>query len=311
MTICGAGYVWADKTYRAPGPLQIDAVVMIPPGSGAAKIANILSTERILEHPWIFRLAARLSGKGKALRAGEFMFPAGISIEGIFDLLITGKTVLHSITVVEGQTVRDVISTLMASPFLEGDITALPSEGSLLPETYHFARGTSRHEALEVMRRDMQTTLDQLWVNRAPDLPFQTQEEALTLASIVEKETGLAAERTLVAGVFVNRLKKRMKLQSDPTVIYALTEGESDLGRKLTRKDLQIESPYNTYFTYGLPPSPIANPGRAALEAVLNPADTKALYFVADGSGGHAFANSLEEHNDNVNKWRRFLRSQK
>jgi len=199
----------------------------------------------------------------------------------------------------------------MAEPLLVGEIDEVPPEGSLLPETYLFSRDDSRQAVLARMREAMQQTLAELWPKRREGLPLATPEEAVTLASIVEKETGVAAERPLVAGVFINRLKKKIPLQSDPTVIYGITLGKTELDRPLSRKDLKTATPYNTYTIQGLPPGPIANPGRDALQAVMAPTETDYIYFVADGSGGHAFAKTLEEHNRNVAKWRKFQKSQK
>ncbi len=209
-------------------------------------------------------------------------------------------------TLAEGLTSHEIVALVEQAEALEGAVEAVPSEGSLLPETYHYARGDRRGDLVVRMSRARDELLRVLWPGRAPNLPVATPEHAVVLASIVEKETGVAGERPLVASVFVNRLQKGMRLQSDPTVVYGLTGGTGPLGRALTRKDLQAPSPNNTYLNRGLPPGPIANPGRAALEAVLNPAQTAFLYFVADGSGGHAFAKTLAEHNRNVAKWRKF-----
>jgi len=220
-------------------------------------------------------------------------------------IVVSGQTVTRTLTIPEGLTSREIVARLRQAPGLTGEIAEVPDEGDLLPETYHYERGDSRSELMARMREAMDRTLDALWPERAEDLPFDSRLEAVTLASIVEKETAVPDERALVAGVFVNRLARGMRLQSDPTVRYALTEGEAELGRPLTRADWRIDHPYNTYQNAGLPPGPIANPGRDALEAALNPADTDYLYFVADGSGGHAFAKTLREHNRNVAEWRK------
>jgi len=220
-------------------------------------------------------------------------------------ILIEGKSIEHKVTIAEGLTVAEIYKVLEETPLLEGDLPPPPSEGSLLPETYSYLRGENRATLVERMQKDMDSTLTELWENRAPNIAIDTKEEALILASIVEKETGVASERSHVAAVFHNRLRKGMKLQSDPTVIYAITLGKEKLDRPLSKSDLGTDSPYNTYQVTGLPPGPIANPGRAALEATLKPDDSDDLYFVANGSGGHAFAKTLEEHNKNVAEWRK------
>ena len=218
--------------------------------------------------------------------------------------LVAGKTVVHRLTVTEGMTSAEVVAALNAAPDLAGEILKVPEEGSLLPETYHYALGDNRAVLIERMQRAMARLVDELWEARDPALALDDAQQAVVLASVVEKETALADEMPVVAGVFHNRLRQGMRLQADPTVIYALTGGKKPLGRALRRADLWVESPYNTYRNKGLPPGPIANPGRAALAAVLHPAETDALYFVADGSGGHAFAKTLDEHNRNVARWR-------
>lgn len=285
------------------GPLPEPAVVVIPRG-GAEAIGVTLAEAGVVGHPMIFIAAVKLTEAAGPLKAGEYAFPAGASLTDVLKLLREGKTVVHRLTTPEGTTSQQVAALLNAEPALSGDIGDIPPDGALLPETYHFSRGDSRAALLERMRKSMAKVLADAWAARAEGLPFATPEQALVLASIIEKETGVAAERARVAGVFVNRLRLGMKLQSDPTTIYAITQGKAELGRALTRADLRVESPYNTYFADGLPPAPIANPGRAAIAAALNPEKHNLLYFVADGSGGHAFAATLAEHNKNVQRWR-------
>ncbi|MEX2648273.1 MAG: endolytic transglycosylase MltG [Alphaproteobacteria bacterium] len=299
------GYRVMEAEFARPGPSAEARVILLPKGAGLGTIAELLAYEGAIESPLLFRLAVRIEGRARVLKAGEYEIPAGASGRAIMALLVEGKTVVHRLTVPEGLTSAEIIGLLAAAEALDGDSGPLPPQGSLLPETYHFTRGDDRAALVERMRRDMAEALAGLWAERAEGLPLASSEEAIVLASIVEKETGVAAERPLIAGVFYNRLAKGMPLQSDPTVVYALTGGAGPLGRALTRADLKVDSPYNTYLAAGLPPGPIANPGRAALEAVLKPAETDALYFVADGSGGHAFAATLEEHNRNVAKWRK------
>lgn len=303
VVAAGAGFVRYQHTQ--PGPSTEDSVILIPRGVGPTSIADRLATAGVIENTTLFLLNVRADGHSGSLRAGEYLFPAGISPAAAVDILREGRSIDYRITVPEGLTSREVVDILNADERLTGEIETVPPQGALLPETYSFVRGDTRQQVLDRMVAAMDETLAELWPNRAPDLPIATPEEAVTLASIVEKETGVEGERTLVAGVFVNRLNIGMKLQSDPTTIFALTNGERDLGRELLRSDWTVESPYNTYYIDGLPPGPIANPGRAAIEAVLNPADTDYFYFVADGTGGHAFAETLAEHNRNVAEWRR------
>lgn len=309
IVLVAAG-LWASIAVFGKGPLDQDTTVVVPRGAGLASIARQLDDSGVIDHPFLFMTAAKVTGADRDLKAGEFAFAAGTSMRSVIDLLRSGRTVVRRLTVPEGLTSAQVVALLEAEPSLSGDITQPPPEGSLLPETYHFALGDSRADLIARMQAAMTTALDELWSKKAETLPFETPEQALVLASIVEKETSIPEERARVAGVFVNRLDIGMRLQSDPTVVYAVTEGSGSLGRPLTRKDLQFESPFNTYVVAGLPPTPIANPGRAAIEAVLNPERHEYFYFVADGTGGHAFAKSLEDHNTNVRRWRQVQRQQ-
>ena len=301
----GTGWYLARGYLRSPGPLRAEAVVELPRGSGFAAIATRLAAAGAIEHPWAFAALARLTGRDRRLQAGEYAIPPGTTPEALMALLESGRVLLHAVVVPEGLTVHEVYGLLRGSEVLAGDLPAPPPEGSLLPETYLVPRGAARGSVVERMRAGMRAALEELWAGRDPELPLRTPEEALTLASIVEKETAKPEEYRLVAAVFVNRLRRGMKLQTDPTVIYALADGRGALGRDLSRADLAVDHPYNTYVVDGLPPGPIANPGRAALAAALDPAPVDYLYFVADGSGGHAFAASLDEHNRNVARWRR------
>jgi UPF0755 protein len=221
------------------------------------------------------------------------------------DLLVSGRVVMRRLTAPEGLTVGEIFSLVIQADGLTGDMPPLPSEGTLLPQTYHFAYGDERRAIVERMTKAMSETLAELWAKRRPDLPYRGPNEAVVMASIVEKETAVAEERPLVAGVFVNRLRRGMRLQSDPTVAYGLDPGRGDLDRALTRDDLDRPSAWNTYRIDGLPPTPIASPGRASLEAALQPKPSAYLYFVADGNGGHVFAETLDEHNRNVARWRK------
>ena len=300
-----AGYLWLQQRFDAPGPLAAPKSVVIERGAGVAFIAQVLADAGVVDEPLVFTIGVRLFSRGQTLKAGEYEFAPGMSQRQAMQLLIDGGTLMHRLTMAEGLTSAEVLALVAAAEALTGDMPAVPPEGSLLPETYFFSRGETRAELVRRMTANMADTLAELWAGRDPNLPLRTPEEAVVLASIVEKETGVAAERPRVAAVFINRLNLGMALQSDPTIIYALTLGKAPLGRELTRADLQNKSPYNTYVTPGLPPGPIANPGRAALEAVLHPATTKDLFFVADGTGGHAFAETLDEHNKNVAAWRK------
>ncbi|WP_372398926.1 endolytic transglycosylase MltG [Azospirillum sp. HJ39] len=301
--------MWGIQRYESPGPLEQAETVVIPRGSGLEAIAITLGDSGVIGSPLVFVAAAKLTGAFRELKAGEYQFPAGISIEAVLEQMRQGRTVVHRFTVPEGLTSAQVVALLEREAILTGHIQKPPKEGSLLPETYHFAYGDSRTALVERMQTAMTQALVEAWKNRDPNLPFETPQQALTLASVVEKETGIAAERPKVAGVFVNRLEIGMKLQSDPTVIYALTEGSGELGRTLTRNDWKFESPYNTYQISGLPPGPIANPGKASIQAVMKPERHEFLYFVADGTGGHVFAKSLPDHNRNVAKWREIQQS--
>lgn len=297
---------WLAWDFRQPGPLTEDTTLIVPAGAGLGSIALRLEDAGVIEDDLRFRIGVTLEGAQAALQAGEFAFPAGISGLGVMTILREGRTVQHRLTVPEGLTTAEIVALLEADERLSGEVVTRPPQGSLLPETYAFTRFDDRQGLIERMGEAMDRTVDALWETRAEDLPIETPEEAVILASIIEKETGVDAEREIVASVFVNRLRRGMPLQTDPTVIYAITRGERPLGRPLTRADIEnTDSPYNTYQNPGLPPAPIAHPGRDAIAAALNPAETDYLYFVADGTGGHAFARTLDEHNANVREWRR------
>jgi UPF0755 protein len=305
----GLAYGWAVGRYRAPGPLAQPVTLLIAKGSGLEAIGRQLTQAGVIERPLFFTLGATLAGRSKSLKAGEYLFPAALSAEAAVEMLAEGRTVVRRFTLVEGQTVRQVFDALAAEPSLSGPLPGPPEEGRLLPETYHYSWGDGRREMIQRMTRALDDALAQAWAARAPDLPLAEPQQALVLASIVEKETGIASERAKVAGVFVNRLRRGMRLQSDPTVIYGLSAGQGSIERGLTRDDLAQPTPFNTYLIDGLPPRPIANPGRAALLAATRPAATDALYFVADGGGGHVFARDLAEHNRNVARWRAIERN--
>jgi UPF0755 protein len=303
--------LWGYLRFEAPGPATVETTVRIPQGLGVNTIGHQLADAGVIDSPRLFSLGVRLLSGGRPLQAGEYRFPAGVSSRQVMETMIEGRTVRRRLTVAEGLTTAEIMALLAEAEGLEGDLppeSEWPDQGTLLPETYFYSWGDSRAALLERMAGAMDEALAELWLDRAPNLPLRTPREALTLASIVEKETGVASERPRVAAVFINRLNMGMPLQSDPTVIYAVTQGKEVLGRSLTRRDLANDHPYNTYMNPGLPPGPIAHPGRAAIEAVLNPMQTDELYFVADGNGGHAFAKTLAEHNRNVARWRALMR---
>lgn len=311
--IVGAGLVWYGKReFEKPGPLAADATFQVKANSGLTAISSDLEAVGLVSDARVFELGVRANGKDGKLKAGEYAIKAGASMRQIMDVLASGKSIMYSITVPEGWTVTQALARIAADPVLAGDMPPPPPEGSLVADTILFARGMTRAGIVEKMTSDQKKLVEKIWAARKPDLPVKTVEEFVTLASIVEKETGIAAERPRVASVFVNRLRKGMKLQSDPTIIYGLFGGAGKpADRPIYQSDIAKETPYNTYVIPGLPPTPIANPGKAALEAVANPAETDDLYFVADGSGGHAFASTLEEHNANVEKWRALEKKQK
>ncbi len=308
LAAAAAGFAlrgWQD--FNAPGPLKEQRRLVVPKGTGLAPLAELLAERGVLRHAFAFRVFVTVDGTQNRLKAGEYDFPAGVSAATVRDLLVAGRTVVRRLTVPEGLTAAGVLELVRNAEGLVGEPPD-SAEGRLLPETYHYSYGDSRADLVARMRRAMDKALARLFRNRSADSPLESEEELLTLASIVEKETGISGERAEVAGVFVNRLRRGMRLQTDPTVIYALTDGQRDMGRPLTRADLRVDHPYNTYRIAGLPPGPIANPGLAALEAAARPAETDALYFVADGAGGHLFARTLREHNRNVARYRRLSR---
>ena len=300
---------WGYRSFNAPGPLTEAETLILPRGEGVLAISRRLADAGIVRDFRVFAVGVRLHRAERRLRAGEYRFPAQASMLQVMQQLAAGETVVRRLTLPEGLTVREAVRQINATEGLQGVIETIPPEGALLPETYHFSYGDDRVEMLERMRRAMRQVLAEAWPGRASELPLQTPEEALVLASIVERETALPEERARIAGVFINRLRRRMRLQSDPTVVYGITGGDGPLNRPLSRADLRRPTPFNTYVISGLPPEPICNPGRAAIEAVLKPLASQDLYFVADGKGGHAFAESYAQHQRNVRQWRRLERN--
>ncbi len=296
---------WGQSAFRAPGPLTAPLRIEVERGEGLASVTEKLEAGGAIGNATVFRLGARYARLDDGLRFGEYEFPAGASMEAILRQMNEGGNVARRIVVPEGWTSWQVVEALREREDLEGEIAEAPPEGSLAPAGYDYQRGEERQAVLDRMAAEQERVLAEAWAGRDPELPVATPEELLILASIIEKETGVETEREVIAGVFVNRLRRGMRLQTDPTVIYGITQGRETLGRGLRASELATATPFNTYVIGGLPPTPIANPGRAAIEAAANPAATEFLYFVADGSGGHAFARTLEEHNGNVNAWRR------
>ena len=308
--VAAAGVVfWGVQKWEAAGPLTAPARFIVASGASLASASAALEEEGVITNASIFRIGARYKDAATALKAGEYEIPPAASMEEVLDIIVSGKAIQYRVTVAEALTSWEVVQLLNANDLLTGEIEEIPAEGSLAPDTYFFGREEDRNAVIRRMQTAQARILDQAWEARAPGLPLDTKEEALTLASIVEKETGVAGERDIVAGVFINRLNKRWRLQSDPTIIYGLTNGQGPLGRGIRRSEIDKPTPYNTYVIDRLPPGPIANPGKDAIEAVLNPAETEAMYFVADGTGGHAFAVTLREHERNVAAWRKIERS--
>jgi UPF0755 protein len=296
-------YLWSLRAVNATGPLTQPTVLIIKPGTGLSAIAHQLDEANVVLNKYLFEWEARRTEQARDLKPGEYKFDAGISLSAVLDKLVKRDVVARFVTIPEGLVSAEIAKIINTAEGLEGAPVGGIADGDLLPETYRYEWGDTKAAFIDRMRKARTALLNELWEKRATDLPITTPEQAMVLASIVEKETGVAAERPMVAGVFINRLKKKMRLQSDPTVIYGLQPGGLD--RELTRADLATATPFNTYVIDGLPPSPIAHPGRASIAAVLNPAPTDALYFVADGTGGHAFAATLAEHNKNVARWRK------
>lgn len=307
VTVLGAGGVWFLLHHfdSAPGPATAEQVVIVPPGQPLGVIARRLAADGVVANPHLFVLGVTLRGGSGSLQAGEYAFPAGATMGEVAGRMVRGGTLVRQLTLPEGETSADAAARIRAAEGLVGTLAATPAEGTLLPETYFYRRGETREAMVERMQEGMRRALEEAWARRAPDLPFDGPGEALVLASIIEKETGVPEERARVGAVFVNRLRRRMRLQSDPTVRYGIErEDPAAVERPLTRADLRRVHPWNTYRIRGLPPSPIANPGRASLLAAVRPSPHDDLYFVADGTGGHVFAATLEEHNRNVARWR-------
>lgn len=302
--------LWDVGGYYFPGDLEKPTTLVFAPNSHFSDIVDSLAENHVIKHSLIFKILMTMSGQSFKVKAGEYAFSPHISEEDVAWMLANGKTVIHHLTVPEGLMTFEVIEMVKKNELLTGEITLDMKEGDLFPETYNYSRGDKRNDIIERMHHSMQKALDEAWQGRADNLPFTTPQQVLILASVVEKETGLVTERQHVASVYINRLKKGMLLQADPTTAYAVTGGKYKLTRPLTRDDLNYKSLYNTYQFPGLPPGPIANPGKAAIIATLHPMQSDDLYFVATGTGGHNFARTPQEHAKNVEKYREAMRMQ-
>ena len=301
----GAVYYYGKQIIEAAGPLREDKIVNIPARAGMTDIADVLQREGVIDsNRWAFIGAVFALKARSELKPGEYAFQKNASLRDVIGTMVEGKVVQHALTIPEGLTSEQIVARLTDNDIFAGSVREIPREGTLLPETYKFPRGTTREQVIQRMQAAQKRLVAEIWDHRSPDVPLRSPEQLVTLASIVEKETGRADERSRVAAVFVNRLRQRIKLQSDPTIIYGLVGGKGTLGRPIKRSEIAQPSPYNTYVIDGLPPGPISNPGRASLEAAANPARTRDLYFVADGTGGHAFTETYDQHQKNVAKLR-------
>lgn len=305
MIGAGTAYYYGRQLLETAGPLQEDKIVNIPQRAGKRDIADALQREGVINvNPWVFIGGVFALKASSDLKPGEYSFQKHASLRDVIATIVEGKVVQHSVTIPEGLTSEQIVARLTDNDLFSGSLREMPREGTLLPETYKFPRGTTREQVIQRMQVSQKRVLAEIWERRNPDIPVKSPEALIALASIVEKETGRADERSRVAAVFTNRLRQKMKLQSDPTIIYGLVGGKGTLGRPIKRSEITQPSPYNTYVIEGLPPGPIANPGRASLEATANPARTRDLFFVADGTGGHTFTETYDQHQKNVAKLR-------
>ena len=311
MIAAVAGYIFIQNHAKARGPLQGEKTFIVDKGMSFRQITAKLADENIIPNRYLFKAYVVLNNKEAMFKAGEYLFEPGTSPRDVVALLADGKAVSRNVTIPEGLLTEDILKRVAKAPYLKGDVPHDVGEGELLPETYAYLRGDSRAKIVNIMRKGMTKTLNELWEKREAGLPLKSKREALILASIVEKETGVGAERSQVAGVFINRLNRGMKLQTDPTVIYGMYKQNGKYDRTIRKSHLANKNPYNTYIIDGLPPTPIANPGRAAIEAVLNPNEHDYLYFVATGGGGHHFSKTYAEHERYVAKYRAWERAQK
>ncbi|MBR6412829.1 MAG: endolytic transglycosylase MltG [Alphaproteobacteria bacterium] len=311
VSLIGGSVLTTYTQFIEDGPLTEAKDVVIPKGRSLKQVARLLKREGVIESPAIFELGVRASGNTLKIKSGEYNFPRQASAKLVMNILTDGQTVARRFVAPEGMTSAQIVELMDKYLGLVGEVQKIPPDGTLLPETYNYSYGDTKESLLKRMQESMDKKVAELWAKRDKNVPFKTSWEAVIMASIVEKETARPEERPHIASVFFNRLKKHIRLQSDPTVIYAITNGKLDLKRALTYADLKVQNPYNTYVVYGLPQGPIANPGAAALAAVLNPMETDDIYFVADGKGGHVFSPTYEEHQKNVTRWRQSKKKKK
>lgn len=304
----GGLVAWSQAQFRNPGPLTEEIVIDVPKGATLGRVTDDLLEVGAISNEQLFRIGARYSERANKLKFGEYVLPAGVSMDEILDILVEGKSVQYFVTIPEGMYITEIVARINANEDLTGEIESLPAEGMLAPNTYSFQRGDTRQSVVDRMLESQIAILDEAWEGRAADLPLKSKEELLILASIVESEAGGAGEWGLVASVFYNRLAANMRLQADATLRYGLTDGGERIRRGLRESELARETAYNTYQIAGLTPTPISNPGREAILATANPEVSKYYYFVLDGSGGHAFAENLQQHNRNVAAWRKIER---
>ncbi len=305
MMMVGGVIAWGTSQMDKAGGVAEDVVFEVRAGDRLTTVSDRLLASGLISNATIFRISARSTGEDKQLKYGEYKIPAYSSMRQILALVTSGRSLSYQVTIPEGLTSFQIVALLMNQPLLTGDLTDIPPEGSLAPDTYSISKGDTRASVIRRMTLAQHRILTDAWGLRAEGLPLKTPDEALTLASIIEKETAVPAERAMVASVFINRLNRGMRLQTDPTVIYGVTKGKGNLGRGLRQSELRTKTDWNTYVIEGLPATPIANPGKDSIEAALNPATSNFVFFVADGTGGHAFSETIGEHNRNVRKWRK------
>ncbi len=308
VSLVGGSVLSTYNQFISEGPLTEQREILIQSGESLRKIAHRLHQEGIISSPTVFELGVRAMGHGTDIQVGEYAIPRHASMKLVATLLTSGQTYVRRLVIPEGLTSDQVIKSMENMKGLMGQVVQVPKNGTLLPDTYHYSYGDTKEGMLQRMKNAMTTTLDELWANRDTSISLKDKKQVLVMASIIEKETSKDNERAHIASVFYNRMKKGIRLQSDPTVIYAITNGQVENKKRVLYEDLKFQSPYNTYVIYGLPPSPIANPGRASIYAVLHPMKTDDLYFVADGTGGHVFAKTYKEHQKNVQKWRQVMK---
>ena len=304
LSLIGSSVLTTYTQFVAEGPLETQTETLIGKGKSLRKIAKQLFREGIIKSPSIFELGVRASGQANNIKAGEYSIPRHASPKMVMNILTSGNTYIRRLVVPEGMTSEQVVFLVDHAKGLVGELNEVPKEGTLLPDTYHYSYGDTKESVIERMKNAMERTVEELWEKRDPNITLTSPKEAVVMASIIEKETSRNSERAHIASVFYNRMKQGIRLQSDPTVIYAVTDGQVNQMKRVTYKDLKVQNPYNTYVIYGLPRGPISNPGRASIEAVLHPMTTKDVYFVADGTGGHVFSPTYREHKKNVQNWR-------